>query len=1131
MESELAIIGLGPRGLSVAERLCANAGALLPGGRELVIHLVDPHVLDGGRVWRSTQDRLLLMNTVASQVTMFVDETVDCDGPVTGGPSLYEWARSMARPGGPDVPDAVRAEAATLGPDDYPSRSFYGTYLRWTLRRIMQTAPSSVAFKLHKATAVDVRDMADGRQEIVLDNGVPIRGLQAVVLALGHLPHELGASETALSQFADRHGLCYISPDNPADVSLSGIPPREPVILRGLGLNMFDYMALFTVGRGGRFVRKSGGRLTYVPSGQEPRLVAGSRRGVPYQARAKNQKGPFGRHKPLYITPEVIKQMRALAEDGAPADFRRDIWPLIDQEVRTVYYATLLRERGRACEAEEFIAAFATAERGPAPLSGDPLAIEDSHAQAAVLSKFDLDPGRCWDWRRIAAPFSDGDLTSTGRFRRWLRSYVDADVREAGLGNVAGPLKAATDVLRDLRNEIRLLVDHGGLSGDSYRDDLQLWYMPLNAYLSIGPPAERIEQFGALIDSGVLEVLGPDLRIATADGRFAAYSASCPDVTVRASTLIEARMPETDLLRTTAPLLRALLARGECGPYRIPIRGGGHYTTGGVAVTRRPCHLLDAEAHPHPRRFGFGVPTESVHWVTAAGIRPGVNSVILGDADAMARSCLRICAGAPAHVRSPRRRPYRTHGYGETRMTTADHGILAPAWAATGVAGLVDDHALVTAMLDTEVALAEAQAELGVVPAAAAAAIRAAAARGNIDPAALAAGVRETANPVVAFVGQLTAEVRAVDPAAAEYVHRGSTSQDILDTALMLLCAAVLDRMEHDLLACAESLAGHADHHRRTLMAGRTLTQHAVPITFGLKAATWLQLVLDAVERVRRTRATLPVSLGGAAGTLAAYHEYALDAGDPAAKTLLLPALVARRLGLAEPAIPWHGIRTPIADVAATLLITTGALGKLATDVLVLTRTEMGEVTEAHAPGRGASSAMPQKHNPVYSTLVATAGRQLPPIALVLFQSMVVEDERSAGGWHAEWQPLRECLRITAGACANASQLAGSLRISADAMAANLRLTRGAIVSERVNAALAPLLGKGQAKRILAEVTADAERDGADLADVLAVALDKAGVASPDLPGLLDPAGYTGISGPLVDRVLARFDNVLKERA
>ncbi|MBV9516119.1 MAG: 3-carboxy-cis,cis-muconate cycloisomerase [Mycobacteriaceae bacterium] len=461
-------------------------------------------------------------------------------------------------------------------------------------------------------------------------------------------------------------------------------------------------------------------------------------------------------------------------------------------------------------------------------------------------------------------------------------------------------------------------------------------------------------------------------------------------------------------------------------------------------------------------------------------------------------------------------------------MIVSDYGILAPAWAMTGAAELVDDHALLTAMLATEVALAESQAELGVIPAAAATAIRTAAVSSRIDLAVVAAGVRETANPVVAFVEQLTAAVRSVDASAAEYVHRGSTSQDILDTALMLLCSATLDRIANDLLSCADSLTGLAGRYRDTPMAGRTLTQHAVPVTFGLKAATWLHLVLDAVERVRRTRAALPVSLGGAAGTLAAYHQYALDTADPVGATMRLPALVASRLGLAEPDLPWHGVRTPLADVAASLMVTTGALGKLAADVLVLTRTEIGEVAEEQAPGRGASSAMPQKHNPVFSILIATAARQLPPIALVLFGSMSVEDERSSGGWHAEWQPLRECLRIGAGAAANAARLAATLRVSPEAMAANLRLTRGAIVSERVNAVLAPLLGKADAKRLLAELTSAAERDGADLADLLTAALEGTGVAGRDVDRLFDSSAYTGMSGPLVDRALRRFEKVRK---
>jgi uncharacterized NAD(P)/FAD-binding protein YdhS len=638
---QLAIVGFGPRGLSVAERLCANVESLLPDGRELVIHVVDPYVFEGGQVWRSTQDQALLMNTVACQVTMFVDDTVDCAGPVVSGPSLYEWARSIALIGIPNVPDAVRAEAAMLGPDDYPSRAFYGSYLQWTRDRIIWSAPPAISFISHQATAADVRDTAPGLQEVVLDSGETIGNLDAVVLALGHMPHRLGKSEAALGQFADLHGLRYVAPSNPADVPLDAIGAGELVVLRGMGLNFFDYMALLTIGRGGMFTRELGGTLSYLPSGREPRLVAGSRRGVPYQARGKNQKGPFGRHEPRYLTAEVIERLRARADAGVPAGFRRDIWPMIDQEVRTVYYATLVRERRCTCDAEEFTALFAAAERALVPTLGDPLAIQESDAQRTVLSKFDIYPDESWDWRKIAAPFVDDDLRSTQSFRSWLRSYLDSEVREAGKGNVAGPRKAALDVLRDLRNEIRLLVDHGGLSGDSYRDELQRWYMPLNAHLSIGPPAERIEQFAALVDAGVLEVLGPDLRVDCSDGHFVAYSRTCPDLTVRATTLIEARLPEVDLHRTTDPLLRTLLDRGECQPYRIPIRGGGQYVAGGVAVTRRPYRLLDAADRPHLRRFMFGVPTESVHWVTAAGIRPGVNSVILGDADAIARSCLR----------------------------------------------------------------------------------------------------------------------------------------------------------------------------------------------------------------------------------------------------------------------------------------------------------------------------------------------------------------------------------------------------------------------------------------------------------------------------------------------------------
>jgi 3-carboxy-cis,cis-muconate cycloisomerase len=450
----------------------------------------------------------------------------------------------------------------------------------------------------------------------------------------------------------------------------------------------------------------------------------------------------------------------------------------------------------------------------------------------------------------------------------------------------------------------------------------------------------------------------------------------------------------------------------------------------------------------------------------------------------------------------------------------ADTGLLSPGWAATPGAEPLSDEAWVLAMLDVEVALARAQAELGVIPGRAAATIATAARAARLDLSALVAGVHATANPVVGLVPRFTEVVAELDPAAAEYVHRGGTSQDILDSATMLICSRTLAWLRDDLQRTATAMATLVEEHRDTPMVGRTLTQHAVPTTFGLKAAGWLHLVLDASDRLDWLLDNgLPASLGGAAGTLSAYGEYAAMAGhatEERGAELIAP--FAAHLGLTAPLVPWHAIRTPLADLASVLAFTATALGKFAADVQVLTRTEIGELVEPAADGRGGSSAMPQKRNPVLATMISTAARQVPPYALVLLQAVAAEDERSAGGWHAEWQPLRECLRLVLGAASNAAELADGLEVRPAAMLDNLHRTGGAVVSERLSAALTPLLGKQKAKQRLAEATATADRTGQPLADVLAEQLP-----ADQLADLLNPLHYTGAAGPLADRVLARY--------
>ncbi|MEW9549021.1 lyase family protein [Nonomuraea sp. NPDC050783] len=383
-----------------------------------------------------------------------------------------------------------------------------------------------------------------------------------------------------------------------------------------------------------------------------------------------------------------------------------------------------------------------------------------------------------------------------------------------------------------------------------------------------------------------------------------------------------------------------------------------------------------------------------------------------------------------------------------------------------GAAEETGDAAFLRALLDAEVALTRAQAALGLAPADAAEAVAAAARVAAFDLPGLAARARSGGNPVIPLVEDLRA---AAGPHGA-YVHRGATSQDIVDTALMLVAHRTLGPVLADLDRVAAALAGLAGAHRDTVMAARTLTQQAVPTTFGLKAAGWRKLVLDARARLRAARDALPVQLGGAAGTLAAFHPEeprpgtGTDTGtgtgtDAGAATgagtgadtgagagadagadagLRLVARFAAELGLAEPVLPWHVLRTPVADLAGALAFASGALGKAAADVLVLSRTEVGELSEGVG---GGSSSMPHKHNPVRSTMIVAAARQTPALAAVLYGSLAAEDERPSGAWHAEWQPLRECLRLVAGAARDAAELVAGLRVHPERMRANLTLS------------------------------------------------------------------------------------------
>ena len=454
----------------------------------------------------------------------------------------------------------------------------------------------------------------------------------------------------------------------------------------------------------------------------------------------------------------------------------------------------------------------------------------------------------------------------------------------------------------------------------------------------------------------------------------------------------------------------------------------------------------------------------------------------------------------------------------ERETSALDLGLLAPGRAGSRVEVETGDGAYFQRLLDAEAALARAQAGIGVVPKEAADAISSAALAENFDLRQIALDAREGGNPVIPLAAALRAAVTSADHAA--YVHRGATSQDIMDTATMLVADDARVVILADLDRVAAALAVLAARHRTTPMAGRTLTQHAVPTTFGLKVAGWRSLILDARDRLAVL--SLPAQLGGAAGTLAALQ----PTDNPAAVFDLVDGFAAET-GLDVPTLPWHVLRTPIAELGGALAFAGGALGKFAADVLVLGRTEIAEISQ-RSGGLGGSSALPHKANPVNATLIAAAAQQLPALASVLYGSMVAEDERPAGAWHAEWQNLRQALRQAGTAAELAAELAEGLDARPDKMAENLALTGGLIVSERLVGALEPLLGRAEARKLLSAASHAAVADGVSLAEALGeqpeikALIDTDRLSADGLAELLDPAGYLGAAAELVDRALQR---------
>ena len=442
-------------------------------------------------------------------------------------------------------------------------------------------------------------------------------------------------------------------------------------------------------------------------------------------------------------------------------------------------------------------------------------------------------------------------------------------------------------------------------------------------------------------------------------------------------------------------------------------------------------------------------------------------------------------------------------------VNPADSPILGTLYGSDAMRAVFDETAYFQRMLDVEAALARVQGRMGIIPPEAAETIIAAAKIENLSIDDLAASARNVGYPVVGLVSGLS-------KAAGEFggwTHWGATTQDIMDTATVLQVRTGLDLIETELRAILTALVGQANIHRNTVMAGRTHLQQALPVTFGLKCAIWAMPFLSHLDRLKQLRARVQmVEFAGAAGTLASLGDQGIAIMDA----------LAAELGLGAPLAPWHVCRDALAEAVSLLGLISGTLAKIATDIILLAQTEVGEVAEPYVAGRGASSTMPQKRNPIASEYILAASRMVQGLVPVMQGAMAQDHERATGPWQAEALVLPQAFVLTHGALLHTRAIAEGMVVDAGRMRANLNITQGLIVSEAVMMGLAPVMGRGEAHHVVKHACDVALTQKISLADALerdpAVSsrLDRAAIEK-----LIDPANYLGSTQGFIDRVIA----------
>jgi hypothetical protein len=669
-----ALIGAGPRGTSVLERLLANwalaqakadraqadkakadKAQTAPGpgpslAPTLHIDVIDPYPAGPGHVWQPDQSRLYLMNTQSFYPTVIPEEP-GLAAPVAGG-TFDQWRLQQQERPLASLTEEERAELAGLGSRDFPSRAIYGRYLRSTLDELLAHLPDGVTVQFHRTGATSVRPAGNGTFDVGLDGGGSLT-VASVVLALGHLESKLNAEQRELKAGAERLGLLYLPPAAPADVDWSAVPAGQPVLVRGMGLNFFDVMGQLTEGRGGKFVelaRRTAAaspatnappELEYIPSGDEPLIVAASRRGTPYRAKA-NLAGYYASGVTLrYCTEAAVDRFAAA---GITPGFDHDLWPLLHRDALWAYYSTLVRTQPDVVtEPDAFLVLLQEALRPHAH------SVTNWEAEAHAAIARHVRPDQHLKLPGLAAPLAGRSFASRAEVDDAVVDYLLDDARRSALGE-DDPLKMTIGALHHGRAVLKSAVADGGITDESWVAGLRGWFESFVEGLASGPPALRAEQLAALARAGVVSFVGPDPKFGL-DRRTGMFTAASPWVrggAVHARSMIEALAPANRVAINVSPLLEQLLADGLVRPRLMMTGEGTPVQTSGLDVRPHPYRPVGANGSVTGGLYVLGLQLSAAQWGTAIAAEARQRSGpvyrsgqrTLRDADEIARDIL-----------------------------------------------------------------------------------------------------------------------------------------------------------------------------------------------------------------------------------------------------------------------------------------------------------------------------------------------------------------------------------------------------------------------------------------------------------------------------------------------------------